>query len=244
MDQIRLTSIAPVVVPKASDILASQLREMVFDGRLSAGDMLPTERELVAQTNLSRTAVREALRMLEMEGLVVTRPGRSGGSTVTLPGRLSIARSVERFVKTHGVRLESLLECRVGVEPFLARLAAMNRGERDLSLMRELHREFEESADDIPRYKRINLEWHLAVARASGSELLIALMEAIAQPIMDAAGYQHVTTDEVRGEAIRAHGRILEAIEAQNPKAAFTRMERHVSAYSDLARRTMMQSDN
>jgi DNA-binding FadR family transcriptional regulator len=105
--------------------------------------------------------------------------------------------------------------------------------------MRELHAEFVDSVDDIPRYKRINLEWHLAVARASGSELLIALMEAISQPIMDAAGYQQVTTDEVRNEAIRAHGRIMEAIAAQNPKAAFTRMERHVSAYSELARRAM-----
>lgn len=234
-----MTSMSPVVVPKASDILASKLREMVFDGRLSAGDMLPTERDLVAQTNLSRTAVREALRILEVEGLIATRPGRSGGSTVTLPGRLSIARSVERFVKTHGVRLESLLECRVGVEPFLARLAAINRSEQDLALMRDLHADFVASADDIPRYKRINLEWHLAVARASGSELLIALMEAIAQPIMDAAGYHQVTTNDVRSEAIRAHGRILEAIAAQNPKAAFTRMERHVSAYSELARRTM-----
>ena len=238
-----MTPMSPLVVPKASDILANRLRDMVFDGRLSAGDMLPTERELVAQTNLSRTAVREALRILEVEGLISTRPGRSGGSTVTLPGRLSISRSVERFVKTHGMRLDALLECRVGVEPYLASLAAAHRSEADLETIRSLHAEFVTSVDDIPRYKRINLDWHLAVARASGNELLIALMEAVAQPILEAAGYQQVTTDSVRAAAIRAHGRILEAIETRNTRAAFNRMERHVTAYSELAHRMMSESE-
>ena len=74
--------LAAVVVPKASDVLAARLREMILSSGLAEGTPLPTERELVTQSGLSRASVREALRVLETEGLVVTRAGRDGGSQV------------------------------------------------------------------------------------------------------------------------------------------------------------------
>ncbi|WP_342641076.1 FadR/GntR family transcriptional regulator [Rhodoligotrophos ferricapiens] len=234
-----MDKIEPIIVPKASDVLANRLRSMILGGKLATGASLPTERELVTETGLSRSSVREALRILEIEGLITTRPGRTGGSVVTLPGRASIVRSMELFVRTHGVRLEALLECRIGLEPFLARLAARNCTEAALQEIRRLHKEFIASVDDVPRYKRVNLEWHLAVARASCNEPLIALMEAIAEPIMDAAGYQQVTTDEIRRKTVRAHEKILRAIESGDEDAAFNAMERHVSAYGKIVREAL-----
>lgn len=228
-------SIAPIVVPKASDILASQLRQMIVSGRLGAGTFLPTERSLVTESGLSRTSVRDALRILESEGLISTKVGRSGGSVVTLPGRDSVARSVELFVRTHGIRLESLLECRVAVEPTLARLAARNHTDAQLAEMTALHERFVGSVDDVKSYKSINLDWHLSVARASGNEPLIALMEAISRPISDAMDYQHVTTPELRAIAVKAHTVILQAIASRDEDAAFKRMERHVAGYRDIA---------
>ena len=227
--------ILPVVVPKASDILATRLRELIVKGQITLGSFLPTERELVAESGLSRTSVRDALRVLESEGLITTKVGRTGGSMVTLPGRASVARSVELFVRTHGIRLESLLECRVGVEPMLARLAAKRRTEAQLAEMGELHAQFIASIDDVGLYKNINLDWHLAIARASGNEPLIALMEAISTPIRDAMDYQDVTTPELRAIAVKAHTVILKAIRDQDENAAFQRMDRHVSEYRDIA---------
>jgi DNA-binding FadR family transcriptional regulator len=232
--------VEPIQVPKASDILAGKLRDLILSGRIAPGESLPTERELVSDSGLSRSSVREALRVLEVEGLIATRPGRSGGSTVRLPGRGSVARSLQLFVRSHGIRLEALLECRVAVEPFLAGLAARNRTERDLEEMKDIHRRFEQSQGDVAAYKRLNLDWHLAVARASRNEVLVALMEAISQPIFDAAGYQEVTTPEIRRDAIRAHAAILQSIEAQDSKRASSRMEKHVSAYAAVAYRTLV----
>lgn len=229
------SKISPIVVPKASDILASQLREMIVDGFYQTGSFLPTERVLVTQSGLSRTSVRDALRSLESEGLITTRVGRSGGSMVTLPGRDAVARSVEMFVRAHGVRLESLLECRVAVEPTLAQLAAICRTPEALAKMEELHEQFVKSVDNVAQYKTVNLEWHLAVARAGANEPLMALMEAIAAPIRDAQEYQHVTTPELRSLAVRAHTVILDAIREQDPDAAFARMARHVGEYKDIA---------
>jgi DNA-binding FadR family transcriptional regulator len=227
--------IAPVIVPKASDILASRLRDLIVNGQFTPGDFLPTERELVAESGLSRTSVRDALRVLESDGLITTKVGRTGGSMVTLPGRESVARSVELFLRTHGIRLESLLECRVAVEPTLARLAARRRTQAQLDEMTALHERFIASCDDVPAYKAINLEWHLSIARASGNEPLMALMEAVSTAIKDASDYQHVTTPERRAEAVKAHTVILKAIADQDEAAAFKRMDRHVSTYRDIA---------
>src|SRR3569623_311227 len=72
--------LATVFVPKASDVLAERLREMILSRGLAEGTPLPTERELVAESGLSRASVREAVRVLETEGLVLTKAGRNGGS--------------------------------------------------------------------------------------------------------------------------------------------------------------------
>ncbi|WP_339948079.1 FadR/GntR family transcriptional regulator [uncultured Albimonas sp.] len=233
-DRVR---ISPVVVPKASDVLADRLRDLIVSGRFSPGEALPPERELAADSGLSRSSVREALRLLETEGLLTTRAGRAGGSVVTRPGRGSIARSVELFVRAHGMGLGALLDCRLAVEPMLARLAARNRTEAQLAEISAIHERFVASVDEVPAYKRINLDWHLAVARASGNEPLMALMEAVTAPIRDAQEYRHVTTPDLRRGAVRAHSVILEAIAARDGEAAFKRMERHVGAYRDIALR-------
>ncbi|MBP0441169.1 FadR/GntR family transcriptional regulator [Tianweitania sediminis] len=221
-------------------MLAAKLRDLILSGEIEPGKSLPTERELVGDSGLSRSSVREALRVLEVEGLITTRPGRSGGSTVQLPGRGSVARSMQLFVRSHSIRVEALLETRVGVEPFLASLAALNATDREVEEMAAIHKRFEESIDNVVAYKRINLDWHLAVARASRNEVLIALMEAVSQPIFDAADYQEVTTPEIRKAAIRAHAGILKAIEARDAKGAAARMEKHVSAYADVMRSKLM----
>ena len=228
--------LTPVVVPKASDVLAARLRDLILNGALAPGDPLPAERDLVIESGLSRAPVREALRVLEAEGLIATRPGRTGGSIVTLPGRASVARSVEQFVRTHGVNLEALLDCRLAVEPMLAKLAAANRTPVELEDLERIHASFVASVKNVATYKRVNLEWHLAVARASRNEPLTAVMEAISTPILNASRDRHVTTPEIRRAAAKAHEAIMRAIREQDAKAAFAGMERHLSAYGEVAR--------
>lgn len=226
--------IAPISVPKASDILADRLREKILGGDIPPGGALPAERELVDESGLSRSSVRDALRLLEVEGLIVTRPGRSGGSIVRIPGRETVARPMELFVKTHEMNLSSLLDCRIALEPFLAGRAAENRTEEELARMQKLHKEFVATTSNVADYKRLNLEWHLAVTHASHNELMIAFMEAISNPIMQAASYQQATTARNREEAKKAHGAILDAIAKQDAELARRRMEKHLRAYADV----------
>jgi len=228
--------LAAVVVPKASDVLAARLRELILSRGLAEGTPLPTERELVAQSGLSRTSVREALRVLETEGLVLTRAGRNGGSQVRRPGRESISRSFELFVRSHGVRFQALLEAREAIEPAAAALAAIHRQDADLAEMTRIHKALDQVTDDVAEHVRLNLMWHRAIMRASRNELLIAFFDAIADSVQAATESQSLNSADVRREVVRAHGRVLAAIAAKDADAAFRRMQRHVGAYSSLVK--------
>jgi len=225
-----------LVVPKASDVLAEHLRESILRGELPEGSPLPTERELGERSGLSRASVREALRILESEGLIQTRPGRNGGASVKQPTAESIARSVELYVRGHRVRLQSLLETREAIEPAIARLAALNRNDDDLARLSAAQARLEANTRDRSAYLAANVEWHLAVALASHNEPLIGFMTAISDVIHSATELDPLDTDEVRGLTIAAHERIHAAIAAQDGDAAERRMARHVCAYGAKAR--------
>jgi GntR family transcriptional repressor for pyruvate dehydrogenase complex len=228
-----------LVVPKASEVLAEHLRENILRGELPEGSPLPTERELGERSGLSRASVREALRILESEGLIQTKPGRNGGASVKQPTADAIARSVGLFVRGHRIRLESLLETREVIEPAIARLAALNRDDGDLARLTEAQARLKASTGDRAAYLEANVDWHMAVALASRNEPLIGFMTAISEVIHSATALEPFDTDEVRGLTIAAHDRIQAAIAAGDPVAAERRMARHVHAYGSRARESV-----
>src|SRR2546421_11491774 len=126
---VRLT---PMPVPKASDVLADDLRERILLGEFPEGTALPTERDLVAQTQMSRATVREALRILEVQGLIRIKTGRAGGAYVQKPDDESVADSVALAIRGRRIRMAALLETREAIEPACAQLAAKYRTDADL----------------------------------------------------------------------------------------------------------------
>ena len=225
--------VGAIEVPKSCDVLAQRLRERILAGGIAAGQALPAERDLVAETGLSRGSVREALRILEAEGLVHTRPGRYGGSIVSRPSESLLARQVGSFARGRGVAFQTLIEAREALEPTLAQLAALNRTDDDLDALEAITRRMEDAvADDVPAFLEENVRWHWALAVASGNELLRAFMASIAGLIHDASRAEHVETADVRAVVVKAHRRILQAIRQRDGEAARRRMERHVKAYS------------
>lgn len=237
--------ITPVSVPKAADVLAKILREKILDGQLAEGADLPTERDLGAQSGLSRASVREALRILEGEGLIATRIGRNGGSAVVRPSAATIERSVGIFIRGQRIRRDAVLETRAAIEPPSARFAAQHRTEADLEDIERVHKLLEQAsqAGDVAAYVRANLDWHMQVVRASHNELLIAFMSAVSQSVYLETDLEGFNSIEVRNAVIRAHGRVMDAIREQDGDAAARRMERHVGAYIADLRKTTEQPD-
>ena len=110
-----VTAVGRITAPKASDVLADALRARIRSGEWPEGLALPTERDLSAQAGLSRTSVREALRMLELDGLIEIRPGRGGGARVRRPAGDELTRQLELFIWGRNISARSE-ERRVGKE--------------------------------------------------------------------------------------------------------------------------------
>ncbi|MBB1634927.1 FadR/GntR family transcriptional regulator [Cupriavidus sp. UME77] len=223
-------TVSPVVVPRAHEVLANQLRDRILKREIPEGEALPPERELVEQTGLPRSAVRDALRVLSAEGLIQTKPGRAGGSIVTLPSHESMASAIFRFVQGRRISIRSLLETRELLEPFLARLAAERRTETQLGELKALHEELVNSAHSFKDFTVANLKWHTAVSQASGNELLATLLYSISHGVQLASMAEEYDTPETRRQVIDIHARVNEAIAARQPEAAEHAMRKHMTA--------------
>ena|SRR5690242_13120015 len=222
-------TIGPIEVRTASDVLADRLRAQILAGELPAGTQLPVERELAERTGVSRTVVREALKALAREGLVRTRVGRNGGTVVTRPDTGSIVRSLDQFAQAGDVPLHALLEARELVEPLCAGLAASRRSEEQLAELEAIHERLtaaRSQADAEPE----NIRWHVAVARASGNELLASFVEGLAGVRKAGTENRHLSA-RMRVQVVEAHAAIMAAIRAGDADAASRRMRRHITAY-------------
>jgi DNA-binding FadR family transcriptional regulator len=230
----RRLHVGPITATTTSGALADALREQILAGEVGEGTALPPERALVDETGLGRGSVREALRVLEAEGLIRTKTGRHGGAFTTLPNERGIARYVAQFVRGRRIPIRALLEARTAIEPSLAALAAVHRTADDMAALHRACAEME-AAPDGPVFGRHNVAWHFAVARASHNEVLVAFLtsieSAIAQESETHAFDAHALAD-VRSAVVRAHRAITDAIERSQSDAAKRRMERHLNAYA------------
>jgi GntR family transcriptional regulator, transcriptional repressor for pyruvate dehydrogenase complex len=222
-------SIGPIKVEKGFEILANDLRERILSGAIRAGESLPNERELGDQTGLSRGSVREALRILEAQGLVSTKAGRYGGRVALQPTNEFLRTSIQSFIRGRQVPFTTLIETAESIEPVLASLAAQHRTDADLATLRIIGDELETSsvASEI---HAANARWHLAVARASHNHLLIGVAEAL-NPLIHDPHVENFASAEIRDAVVRAHERVYQAIVDRDAEAAGRRMARHIRAY-------------
>ncbi len=229
-------SIGPVKATKTSDALADALREQILTGGYDEGAALPSERDIVDETGLGRGSVREALRVLEVEGLIRTKTGRHGGAFTTRPDESGRSRFVSLFVRGRSVPIRALLEARTTIEPNLAYLAAVNHTAADAAALNDACAAMEAATDGIA-FGRLNVAWHYCVANASHNELLVAFLLSISSAIAESSDAHARMFDadfaEIRGAVVRAHRGVTDAVVRGQPDAAKRRMERHLTAYAD-----------
>ena len=227
--------VGPITEPQAADVLAERVRQLVLVGELTAGDVLPSERALMADAQLGRATVREALRILEVEGLITPRLGRYGGWTVRRPDRSVITRSVDGFIRGTQIRFNDLLETREALEPPCAALAAEHRTDDDLAAIAASNERMRHNIRDRSEFLRENVRWHLAVVAATHNELLIAVLTPLGDAIHHGTDIKDFNSLAVRRAAVTAHDAVLTAIRERDADAARRRMHRHVHAFHEQA---------
>lgn len=232
----KFVQLGQIDVPKASDVLADTLRERILAGDFPEDTALPPERDLVAQAQMSRTTVREALRILEAQGFVKLKTGRAGGAFVRLPGEESVASTVSMFIQGRRIRMETLLETREAIEPMLARLAATRRTDADLARIDAANDAMKRSTGSLSAFLQANVDWHVGVAEASHNELLVGLMSALSKAIYLSTENRSFIDENIRKATLRAHEAVTRAIRDGDEVAAARRMSKHVHAYASAVK--------
>jgi GntR family transcriptional repressor for pyruvate dehydrogenase complex len=229
-------ALKPVVIRKATDLIAEQIRQRIFSGEYRTGDVLPSEAELVVQTASSGSSVRGALRILETQGLIHMKQGRSGGAIVKVPGQEELETTMSQLIRGQDISLKELLGMQDAIEPLCARLAAECRTEADIAAISEALELIMKHDGDVPSLLEAHSVWHIAVSRASHNQLLSGLMIALVRWI-------HVAT---RGANVIAgtptstpYELISSAIKNQDGDAAFTQMKRHIAKRAEVMTRVM-----
>jgi GntR family transcriptional repressor for pyruvate dehydrogenase complex len=206
--------------------IVRQIEESITRGALKAGDQLPAERELAQQFGVSRTAVREAVRVLNEKGLVEAYSGR--GTFVTNGTSQAIRQSLDLMIKI-GQRDGSahLAEVREILEPGIAALAAVRAEESHLSALREAVEIMDRSRHDGDAFIEGDLDFHLALAEAAANPLILSLIDSIVGLLRE----QRMRTYFVHGGAERGqfhHKRILAAVEKHDAQSARETMQAHM----------------
>jgi DNA-binding FadR family transcriptional regulator len=207
---------------KTSEVVALEIVRDIVRNNMQPGDRLPLEAEMLVQYRVSRSSLREALRLLEVQGLIGIRPGPGAGTVVgrVLPGNLS--RTLTLHLHMLGANYDDLLEAWVETEPVLARLAAQNP---DRAMVREKLAPFLEEDHDWA--VREGLRFHDILAELANNQVLALTLRSVGFIVAE-----QVLTSVERGvledHIVHHHRKVAEAVIAGDADLAANRMRDHI----------------
>ena len=205
--------------------VVNQIHELIKEGRFNSGDQLPSERELAEIFKVSRTSVREALRALETQGLVISRTGM-GNFVADLPVE-SLVRSLAKFLIDEKRALADIFELRKLLEPHIASLAAERATRADIKQMKHILVKQMEAVSRGETGVDADAELHLAIGRATQNQALQKLVSGLME-MLSRSREESLQTQHRRKESLDSHRKIIAAIEKHDKAETHTQMLRHI----------------
>ncbi|WP_433186335.1 FadR/GntR family transcriptional regulator [Actinoallomurus sp. CA-150999] len=219
---------------KVAESLAQEIVREIVARKLEPGTVLPSEAEMIEEYGVGRGSLREALRILEVHGLITMKPGRHGGPMLIEVGTRDYGRMSTLFYHLGGVTFGELMDARLVLEPMMARIAAQRN---DPSLEKRLAEADDPSVvDDEGAYFAATHDFHQRVAAMSGNPILNLVTLSL----------EHIFHDQVSGllfprerrdEVMAAHQAIARAIAKGRAAEAERLMRQHMQEYADFVRR-------
>jgi len=218
-------------IPKASDLVVSEIREKIFFERLPVGTRLPSESELMEQFGLGRVSVREALRILERDGLIDIRRGARGGVFVRHTDISQVSDALALLLRFRESTLGEAAEYRLLMEPPIAELAASNATDEQRAAFRKI-------ADNV-RHKD-TAELHRITAEACGNSVFEMMIQALHNSHFGHHRYDVMSAGQPDGA--QEHKRIALAIAEGDGQAASEAMREHIVNYREYLRAKSLET--
>jgi GntR family transcriptional repressor for pyruvate dehydrogenase complex len=231
---------APAAVPRAWRSVLEHIEADLLDGRLAPGNRLPPERELAARLGVGRSSVREALRVLEVLGLVRTGTGSgpTSGAIIIATPRGGMSALLRLQVAAQGFPIADVVATRLLLETAVAADLA-GADEPDLAAARDALSAMDALDLTPDEFLTLDAQFHLALAEASGNVVVAAMMAGLRTSIESyvRTAAASITDWAATAERLRAeHGGILDAITHHDADRSRTLIHDHITGYYTQAR--------
>lgn len=224
------------------EAVGEQIRKQVVQGLLRPGQRLPSERELAQQFGVSRTGVREALRSLELAGLLEARTGSTGGFYIRDRGTQGVVQSVRDMVAMGQVPTASITEARIELTCLAIRLACERASDSELDTLEAdiEHHAGLFRAGHASRNPRALGEFYRLLARATRNDVIVMLVDALSEVVRALL----VRADpQPQEDMIRVRRTVLQYLRARDADRACTAMTRHLLQLHELLESAPPQPD-
>lgn len=220
----------PVRPVRAYERVVEQIESALRRGELRAGERLPSERELMRLFQVSRSTIREALRVLESDGMLRLRQGDPQGAELLPLGPDSLRRPMVKLARSGGISFEDLLQFRILLDGATSYLAARLHDDEQIAEMEGALDHLRASAGASQKaWSEADFAFHDAIARASGnplfqvcSEVVRSVATSMIEEEVAAAG----DSEELMARWVLLHSRLLELIRGRDASGASTQVRR------------------
>jgi GntR family transcriptional repressor for pyruvate dehydrogenase complex len=222
---------------RISSMIVDQIRLLIHEGQLSAGDRLPSERELGERFGVSRVTVREALRGLEANGLVTIRVGARGGAFVTAPTSAQVGKGISDLLTLSVVTPAQVTEARQVFELGIVTMVCERADEQDIADLLEMCDRADALLEKENSYPvAMSAEFHIRVAQATHNPALEMFAQSFHEPLLMSLrrAQQEDPTMGVLGTA--EHRKFVEAVSGRDVAGAQAVMSEHLARTAERLR--------
>ena len=207
--------------------IVRQFHALIREGVLKHGDRLPSERTLAGRFKVSRSSIREAIRSLELQGLVVSK--RGSGTFIDTENLDSVVALVAAVLNTGADKLRDIFEMRHLLEPQIAALAAQRATGEEVQRMREILEEQERQIARGETGVEADTAFHFALASAAHNSALVKVVSAV-EDILQRSRDRSLQEPGRPRRSLDSHRQMLQAIETGDADEARRAMEHHLTA--------------
>lgn len=222
-----------VSMGRISEVIVDQIRLLIRQGQLGAGDRLPSERELCERFGVSRVTVREALRVLEANGLVEIRVGARGGAFVTAPSSRLVGEGIADLITLASLSAVEVTESRMVFELGIVPLVCERATAEDIEALYEICDRSSAALEGDEYPLELSAEWHARYAQSAHNRAITMLVESLHRPLVLSLerAREHAPLHGRHG--VEEHRALVDAIARRSARKASDLMRTHLQRTAD-----------